>query len=299
MANDETVEGTVESARILGQEFWGRAVVSTEDGTRVRVIGSMLGVEPGESVKCWGFYSVHPSFGEQFKARRIEAVRARTPNGTIAWLTKRLPRIGMKRAQLMVDHFGVDGVWDVLAQEPERLAEIEGVQPKDIEAIRTAYQAHQANRSRDVALRDLGLTEKQAASAVSVYGGEVVDVVRANPYKLIEDVRGIGFLRADKIARTVGLAFDSPHRIRAGVGQSLADAAHAGHTYVPMGKLCAVAAKLLGLDADDVRAELLAMRKEGVLYGQVGRAQLRRLQIAERSIAGAIQHLAGSRKVAA
>lgn len=282
----EKLEGVVESARILGKDMWGKAVVRTADGRRHNVIGSMLGLEAGESVVCAGDWAIHPRFGEQFKASSIEAVKAKTPAGTIAWLSKRLPHIGKARAEEMVARWGVDDLWDVLENDLGALSVIRGIRPQEIRAIGLAYQAHRAERRRMVALRDMGLTDAQAGAATEAYGRDrVVEKVRANPYDLIERVRGIGFLRADKIARACGLDFDSPHRIRAGVNQALKDAAELGHTYVPLGKLNAIAARLLRLSKDDVKAEIFAMRRESLLEGDKGRGQLANLRNAERSIA--------------
>jgi exodeoxyribonuclease V alpha subunit len=300
MSDRITIDAEVETSRILGSNFWGRATVRFDDGKRATVVGSMLGCEPGESVRITGVWTMHPKYGEQFKASVIEPIRASTPNGAIAWLTKRLPRIGVKRAELMIARWGVQGTWDVLEQTPELLAELPGVRDTDIKLIKLAYQKHRDERDRMVALRDLGLTDAQASAAVAAYGDDAAARIRENPFDMIEHVRGIGFKRADGIAKNCGLRHDAPARIEAGIAHMLKEAAAQGHTYVPMGKLRDVTARLLTVGPEKVQAVMWEMRQQRRLVGKPSRAQLRSLQHAERSIAGCVQRLLeGHRKAAA
>lgn len=300
MTDRATFEAEVESAHVLGSNFWGRALVRDASGKRITVMGSMLGLEAGDAVRVRGVWTNHPKYGEQVKAFEIEAIRATTPDGAIAWLSKRLPRVGKVRAELMIEAWGVEGTWKVLDDEPERLVEIKGIRAHEVLAISAEYRAHRGERDRMVALRDMGLTDNQAAAATAAYSKEsVVEKVRSNPYDLIRVARGIGFKRADLIARKIGVRPTDPSRIAAGISHVLAEAANAGHTYVRAGHLRNVAAALLEVTQDTVLARMRELRAAGSIPGNPGRAQLPRLRNAERSIAGYVQRLANGKALAA
>lgn len=293
----ETIEAEVTGVRVMGKDFWGK-INGTIDGRSVLIMGCTLDVCERDTIKAVGRWSMHPKYGEQFLASNIEPVRARTPEGAIGWLSHRLPGVGRSRAAAMVERFGLPELWSILDSEPERLSEIKGISPKDCEAIGAAYQKSSANRATIVALRDLGLTEAKATAAFAQWGSDSVEVIRANPYTMIDHIHGVGFKLADRVAvGPLRLPRHSEARIRAGVVYALdVFADNGGHTYAPNGRLVAVAAELLEIDPVRVVPVLRQMKGAGAIVGARGRSQLPRLRRAEGKIASRIVQILARRE---
>jgi len=289
----DMLRGEVVEAAIRGNNFWGIAKVKDRTGKTHVVTGSMLSISPGETVVCRGSWEDHARFGMQFRAREIEIVQPTEASGVIGWLALRLPNVGRARAERLVAHFGIPGIWDVLeleaARAAEKLTEVEGITPtRAVELVR-AYADHRAERDRMVLLTGWGLTQSQVAALVAAWGDEAVTRLRADPYAAIEEVRGFGFKRADGVATRMGLEHDAPQRVRAGVMHVLREARERGHTYVPAPKLIKMASKLLDVaDESVVARELYALRDTTRVVGGGGRARLPELHGAEKQIAEGI-----------
>lgn len=289
----ETIEAEVTGVRVLGKDFWGK-IDAQVDGRRVLILGCTLDVCEHDTIRVVGRWSMHPKYGEQFKAEQIEPVRAKTPEGAIGWLSHRLPGVGRSRAAAMVERFGLPELWTVLADEPERLAEIKGIRPEDCEAIGETYRQVSANRAAIVALRDLGLTEAKATGAFAQWGSDAVDVIRENPYRMIEALHGVGFKLADRVAvGALRLPRHSEARIAAGLTHALGlFADNGGHTYALNGRLVAVTAELLEIDPVRVVPVLRQMKASGQIVGQRKRSQLPALRHAEGKIASRLEQIA-------
>ncbi|MDW5327900.1 ATP-dependent RecD-like DNA helicase [Plantactinospora sp. KLBMP9567] len=230
------------------------------------VVGSLLGVQPGESVRLVGRWSSHPKYGRQFEVQSYTTVLPATVQGIERYLGSGLIKgIGPKMAERIVAHFGVDTL-RVIEEDVGRLVEVPGLGPKRTKLIAAAWVEQQSIKEVMVFLQGVGVSTSLAVRIYKKYGDGSISIVRNEPYRLAADVWGIGFKTADTIARGVGIPHDSPQRVRAGIQYTLSEAADAGHCYLPEPNLVADAAEILGVPVELVRdclADLAA--DEGVV----------------------------------
>ncbi|WP_422772705.1 ATP-dependent RecD-like DNA helicase [Plantactinospora sp. WMMC1484] len=230
------------------------------------VVGSLLGVQPGESVRLVGHWGTHPKYGRQFEVRSYTTVLPATIQGIERYLGSGLIKgIGPRMAERIVGHFGVDTL-RVIEEEPGRLVEVPGLGPKRTKLIATAWAEQQSIKEVMVFLQGVGVSTSLAVRIYKKYGDGSISIVRNEPYRLASDVWGIGFRTADTIAKGVGIPHDSPQRVRAGIQYTLSEAADAGHCYLPEPNLVADAAEILGVPAELVRECLAGLAAdEGVI----------------------------------
>jgi exodeoxyribonuclease V alpha subunit len=218
----------------------------------VTAVGPLLGAQVGEFLRLRGRWSSHPRYGRQFEVHSYTTVLPATAAGIQRYLGSGLIKgIGPVMAERMVAHFGVD-IMHIIEEEPGRLVEVGGLGPKRTAMITAAWAEQKAIKEVMIFLQGVGVSTSLAVRIYKKYGDESVSVVRAEPYRLAADVWGIGFKTADTIAAAVGIARDSPERIKAGLAYTLSEAADDGHCYLPEPNLIADAAKIL-----DVPAELI------------------------------------------
>jgi exodeoxyribonuclease V alpha subunit len=199
-----------------------------------------------------GRWTSHPKYGKQFEVHSYTTVLPATTQGIQRYLGSGLIKgIGPVMAERMVAHFGVD-IMHVIEDAPGRLIEVDGLGPKRTAKITAAWAEQKAIKEVMIFLQGVGVSTSLAVRIYKKYGDESISVVQAEPYRLASDVWGIGFKTADTIAASVGIARDSPERIKAGLAYTLSEAADDGHCYLPAPNLIADAAKIL-----DVPAELI------------------------------------------
>jgi exodeoxyribonuclease V alpha subunit len=216
----------------------------------VTVVGALLGAQVGESLRLRGRWTSHPKFGRQFEVHSYTTVLPATTQGIQRYLGSGLIKgIGPVMAERMVAHFGVD-IMHVIESEPARLIEVDGLGPKRTAKITAAWAEQKAIKEVMVFLQGVGVSTSLAVRIYKKYGDEAISVVRDEPYRLAADVWGIGFKTADTIAAAVGIARDSPERIKAGLAYTLSEAADDGHCYLPAPNLMADAAKILEVPAE-------------------------------------------------
>ena len=222
-------------------------------GELVTAVGPLLGAQVGEFLRLRGRWSSHPKYGRQFEVHSYATVLPATAAGIQKYLGSGLIKgIGPVMAERMVAHFGVD-IMHVIDHEPGRLVEVDGLGPKRTAMIAAAWAEQKAIKEVMIFLQGVGVSTSLAVRIYKKYGDASVSVVRHEPYRLAADVWGIGFKTADTIAAAVGIARDSPERIKAGLAYTLSEAADDGHCYLPAPNLIADAAKIL-----DVPTELIA-----------------------------------------
>ncbi|SDK78624.1 exodeoxyribonuclease V alpha subunit [Nonomuraea maritima] len=230
------------------------------------VVGPLLGAQVGESLRLRGRWTSHPRYGRQFEVWSYTTVLPATVQGIRRYLGSGLIKgIGPKMAERIVDHFGTDTL-DVIEQHPERLVEVPGLGPKRTKMIAAAWEEQKVIKEVMIFLQGVGVSTSIAVRIFKQYGENSVAVVRDQPYKLADDVWGIGFKTADTIAQAVGIPHDSPDRVKAGLRYTLSQAADDGHCYLPAPNLVADAVKILDVPADLVTTcleELVA--DEGVV----------------------------------
>jgi exodeoxyribonuclease V alpha subunit len=242
-------------------------VATDRSGTDLlTVVGALLGVQPGESVRLVGRWGSHPKYGRQFEVESYTTVLPATIQGIERYLGSGLIKgIGPRTAARIVGHFGADTL-RVIEEQPGRLVEVAGLGPKRTAMIGRAWEEQQAIKEVMVFLQGVGVSTSLAVRIYKKYGDASIAVVRHEPYRLAAEVWGIGFKTADAIAQAVGIPHDSPQRVQAGIQYTLSQAADNGHCYLPEPNLLTDAAQILQVPADLVRSCLADLAAaEGVV----------------------------------
>ncbi len=212
------------------------------------VVGNLLGVQPGESLRLEGRWKSHPQYGRQFEVQHYTTLLPATIQGIQRYLGSGLIKgIGPKMAERIVAHFELDTL-RVIEEESERLIEVPGLGPKRQTRITTAWEEQKAIKEVMVFLQGVGVSTSLAVRIYKAYRDGSISVVKNEPYRLATDVWGIGFKTADKIAQSLGIPHDSPQRVKAGLQFTLSEASDEGHCYLPQPDLVAKAADILGID---------------------------------------------------
>ncbi len=226
----------------------------------VTIVGNMAGIVVGESVELSGQWSVHAEYGKQFTVEQMRSVLPATVAGIEKYLGSGLVKgVGPVTAKRIVAHFGVDTL-QIIDNEADRLIEVAGVGQKRVRLIARAWAEQRAIKEVMLFLQSHDVTTGLATKIYKRYGDDSIRIVQDNPYQLAEDIYGIGFLTADKIARALGIAADAPQRIAAGVEHILSQATDEGHVYLPSPELIRRAAELLEVIPTMVAAGLLRLR---------------------------------------
>jgi exodeoxyribonuclease V alpha subunit len=264
------------------------------------VVGSLLGVQPGERVQLWGRWKAHPQYGRQFEVQSYRTMLPATIQGIRRYLGSGLIKgIGPKMAERIVDYFGIETL-RIIEEEPVRLGEVPGLGPKRTALIGHAWAAQKAIKEVMLFLQGVGVSTALAVRIYKTYKDASISIVRHEPYRLAADVWGIGFKTADKIAQAMDIPHDSPARVRAGLQFALATAGDDGHCYLPEDELITRAAELLGVPRHLVETCLADLAgEEGVILeylpnrdgGTVTAAYLVPFYRAEISLAGGLQRL--------
>jgi len=261
-----------------------------EYGPPIVLVGAMPGVEVGDSLLVRGTWTEHPHYGKQLAVRSCELRLPTGRTGLVKFLGGgRIHGVGPKTAEKIVDALGLD-VLERLERNPELLATVPGLSKPKSRAIMAQLHEMRESSAALVFLADHGLGAAHAMRVWKQYGSSTVELVRSNPYRMAEEVFGIGFRTADQVARSLGLAADSPHRIAAGLSWLLGRAALEGHVGLPRELIVTSAAPFLELDEAPIETELAACLADGRLIedGLVYRPDL---LAAERAVAGHVARL--------
>ncbi|MEB3220979.1 MAG: ATP-dependent RecD-like DNA helicase [Candidatus Sericytochromatia bacterium] len=254
----ERLEGLVERVTFHSEETGFCVLRLKVRGERelVTVLGHAPVVSPGEYATAQGAWTLDREHGRQFRAAHL----AITPPTTLAGIERYLGSgmvkgIGPVNAAKLVQAFEAQ-VFEVIEQAPERLREVTGIGPRRAARIVSGWADQQVIRGIMVFLHGHGVSTSRAVRIFKTYGQEAVAVVEQDPYRLARDIRGIGFLTADRIAQRVGIAPDSPLRARAGVAHALAEASTEGHCGLPHAALLEAAVKLLAIPTPIIEAAI-------------------------------------------
>ncbi len=214
-------------------------------------------MQEGESLLVSGEWQVHNRYGKQLSVERWERLLPATKEGLIRYLSSGLIKgIGPVTAARIVDHFGLDTL-EIMENEPQRLQEIEGIGAKKTAGILKSYRQYKDVQNVLVFLQGYGVGVGQAMRLYRRYGSDTVKQVQENPYRMAEDVFGIGFKTADKIARQLGLPEDAPERIQASITYTLSRAAEQGHVFLPGELLFERIKELLDLSGEPLKDAFL------------------------------------------
>ena len=225
----------------------------------ITVVGNLPALNPGEWLKLSGQWLTHPKHGRQFQVEQCEQSSPATIEGIKRYLGSGMVRgVGKVMAERIVNRFGAETL-DVIDEQPERLREVLGIGQKRVDSVIKAWQEQRAIKDVMVFLHSHGISTHLAVKIYKQYGDQSLAVVQATPYRLVQDIHGIGFKTADKIAQALGLPFDDPARVEAGIHYTLQKMADDGHVYAPQAELEPAAADILQLPAERVTAVLEAL----------------------------------------
>lgn len=246
------IEGIIEEI-IFRNETNGYTVakLNTSDGL-ITIVGNAAIINLEEMVEIDGDWVYHNTFGEQFSFSTIKTTVPSTLKGIENYLASGLlPYVGPKTARNIVNKFGLDSL-DIIQYNPESLKEIPGIGEKKLERIIEAYEEQRELRDIMVYLQQYDITVNNGIKIYKKYGKDTISLISENPYRLSEDVYGIGFKTADKIARKMGIDPKSPYRSEAGLKFTMMEGAGEGHCYLPKNVLIDRAIRLLATEEEKV-----------------------------------------------
>ena len=249
----EIIEAFADETVFRNEENGYTVLVVKAGKSRVSAVGIMPPIAVGEKLRITGDWTEHPVYGRQIKVQSIEIEKPTTLSGIEKYLSSGMIRgIGPATAKLLIRAFGEETL-DVLYSQPEKLLDVPGIGQKRAQMIQESYAEQAQQREAMVFLQSYGVTPALAVKIYKRYGENVRQVITRNPYRLVEDVEGIGFKTADRIASSLGIEQSSEYRLSAGVKYTLSEAtAGAGHCYLPRPELALAARRLLGSDADSI-----------------------------------------------
>ncbi|MCF0229304.1 MAG: ATP-dependent RecD-like DNA helicase [Parasporobacterium sp.] len=212
----------------------GYTVLSVDrDGTENVAVGTFPDISAGEYIEFTGEYAVHPRFGEQFRAVTAKAVMPEDADSLERYLSSgAIKGIGAVTARRIIEKFG-DDTLRILDEEPERLAEIKGISRRKALEIASQQEEKKDLRNVMIFLGDYGISNQLSVKLYGLYGNDIYTIIRENPYRLSDEVGGVGFRKADEIAFRAGVAPGSDYRISACIIYTLQKALEQGHVYLP------------------------------------------------------------------
>ena len=246
-------------------------LVSGEE--EITCVGIFSAIAEGENIEASGDYTDHPTYGKQFKVESFEEKAPEDEEAIERYLGSGAIRgIGLALAARIVRRFKAD-TFRIIEEEPERLAEVKGISERKAMEI-----ADQVNEKRDlrqamIFLQQYGITMNLAVKVYQQYGQEVYGIIRENPYRLADDIEGVGFRTADEIAVRVGIRMDSDFRIRSGILYVLLQASTEGHTYLPEEELTRRSGQLLEVGEEQIEKQYMDLAIERKIIMKQGENQ--------------------------
>lgn len=232
-------------------------------GKSYTLVGTLPGIESGENIQADGHETTHQIYGTQFVIDRYQVVAPKTQEAIERYLgSGAIKGIGAAMASRIVKKFG-DDTMRMIEEEPERLAEIKGISERKAMDIAASVNAKRDMQDAVMFLQKYGISINLAGKIYNRYGHEMYDIVRDNPYKLAEDIEGLGFRTCDEIARNAGITEDSAFRIESGIQYALSAAEGNGHCYLPLPELWESVESLLNISIQDLNSYLLELQMKG------------------------------------
>ncbi len=263
----ETVQGYIDHF-IYRNDTNGYGVIELQTQEEELIcVGSFQGIDQGEHVEITGQYVEHAVYGRQLKAEKIRVIEPEDAYAMERYLAGGAVKgIGPALAKRIVKKFGND-TFRIMEEEPERLAEIKGISERMAMDIAEFMESRKELRDAMVFLQRYGITSHLAMKIYDTYGMRVYSVIEDNPYQLAEEIDGIGFKRADEIAKKAGVRIDSEFRIHCGICYVLGQSSTEGHTYLPKEELVRRSKELLETEEEQIETAIpnLAMEKKLVI----------------------------------
>ena len=252
-----TLSGYVEHIVYRNEENGYTVMELADKGKEYTVVGTFPHVAEGEYLEVTGTEKNHPLYGKQLV---MESYEWKVPADAAAieryLASGAIKGVGASLAARIVKKFG-DDTFRIMEEEPERLAEVKGISMKGAMQIASQMAERQDMRQAMIFLQEFGITMNLAAKIYERYGSKVYEVLRTNPYRLAEDINGIGFKIADDIAARAGISPDSDYRIKCGIFYALQQALGNGHVYLPEQELLAATQELLGVGLESLEKQIM------------------------------------------
>ena len=244
----EKIQGMVSDIVFKNEENGYTIANLANEDDEITIVGCMPTLSMGESIEVEGKWINHKIYGSQFEVQNFMPVTPSSLEGIYVYLSSGMIHgIGEKMAKRIVDKFGVDTL-DIIQNTPERLTEVEGIGMKKVKQIQESYEENRELRNIIILLSPYGITPNYCLRIYKKYKEKAIDIINKNPYRLAEDVRGIGFKIADEIASKIGIDKYSPERIMQGIIYTLNQSLASGHTYLPKQILIEQSVKILGVE---------------------------------------------------
>ncbi len=261
-SNEEVINGYVDHIIFRNNDNGYTVMVMICDEEELTCVGVFSDIAEGECIEAKGEYTDHPTYGRQFAVKSFEEKAPQDALAIERYLgSGAIKGIGIALAARIVRRFKED-TFRIIEEEPERLAEVKGISQRKAMEI-----ADQVNEKRDlrqamIFLQQYGISTTLAVKIYNTYGQEVYSILKENPYRMADDVDGVGFRTADEIASRVGIRTDSDFRIRSGIQYALLQASNEGNTYLPMPELTQRASALLEIEPEYIEKHYMNLAME-------------------------------------
>ncbi len=259
----EKLEGMVSDIVFKNEENGYTIAYLANEHDEITIVGCMPTLSVGESIEVEGKWVNHKTYGSQFEVKSFIPVTPSSLEGIYVYLSSGMIHgIGEKMAKRIVNKFGVDTL-DIIQNTPERLTEVEGIGMKKVKQIQESYEENRELRNIIIQLSPYGITPNYCLKIYKRYKEKAIEIINKNPYRLAEDIRGIGFKIADDIASKIGIDKYSLDRIKQGIIYTLNQSLASGHTYLPKRVLIEESMKILGVQSSLVEDGIMDLA-----YGQ-------------------------------
>ncbi len=287
----EKVEGTVQTITYQNEDSGFTVVQLRTDKGPVTCVGNLPTIRKGENICCEGRWQRHKRFGPQLEVTAFTIKKPTTEEGIFRLLSSGfISNIGEVRARMIIDTFGI-GTLDILDNNPERLIEVQGIGHKTLKKIRQGWEGQRNMRELMLFLQEFGVSVTMISKIYKIWGTDSQKKICENPYALIDAVWGIGFVKADAIAKKMNFTHQSYKRIRAGLTHTLQEASSDGHVFLPRQDLATKAAELLDVKAELVTYSLDHAISAHLFIGENGAVYLPLFYKAEQSVASDLASL--------
>ena len=247
---DEMINGYVDHIIYRNADNGYTVLVMICDEEEVTCVGTFSDIAEGENIEAHGSYTDHPTYGQQFAVKSFEEKAPKDEMAIERYLgSGAIKGVGIALAARIVRRFKSD-TFRIIEEEPERLAEVKGISERKAMEIADQVNAKRDLRQAMIFLQQYGISTTLAVKIYNTYGQEIYGILKENPYRMADDVEGVGFRTADEIASRVGIRTDSDFRIRSGIQYALLQASNEGHTYLPMPELTQRASNLLQIEPE-------------------------------------------------
>ena len=293
-----SIEGVLERITFYNEEngFLIGKLKGNQKTAEIAVVGKAPKVQCGETLELKGKWVNHPKHGRQFSFDTFESKLPASAYGIRKYLASGLIHgIGKTYANKIVDQFGADTL-KIISEDSGRLKEIQGIGKKRIKNIREAWEEQKAVREVMMFLQTYGVTDALCLRLVRKYGNSAKKILESDPYRIIREVKGIGFKTADKIALNLGLSNNGPERIEAGILHTIQESEDQGHNHIERRELVIQSANLLQSDSNDIETRIDALLKDiELVHSKNDWLQLPSSALAEETLARCLTNLKQTR----